>query len=61
MAILVPVNRGILTSPNIFISVRFPYLYHYDSKACFKRRASHVRINLKTIDNQLKCLIIYCF
>ena len=30
-------------------------------KACFKRRASHVPNALKTIDNLLKCLIIYCF
>jgi hypothetical protein len=30
-------------------------------EACFKRRASHVPNALKTIDNQLKCLIIYCF
>jgi hypothetical protein len=30
-------------------------------KACFRRRASRVPNALKTIDNQLKCLIIYCF
>ena len=32
-----------------------------EHKVCFKRRASHVPNALKTIDNQLKCLIIYCF
>jgi hypothetical protein len=31
------------------------------NKACFKRRASHVTNALKTVDNQLKCLIIYYF
>jgi hypothetical protein len=31
------------------------------NEACFKRHASHVPNALKTIDNELKCLIIYCF
>jgi hypothetical protein len=32
-----------------------------EAEACFKRRASLVPNGSKTIDNQLKCLIIYCF
>jgi hypothetical protein len=31
------------------------------NEACFKRRASHVPNALKIIDNQMNCLIIYCF
>jgi hypothetical protein len=31
------------------------------SKACFKRRASHVPNALETIDNETFQLIIYCF
>jgi hypothetical protein len=30
-------------------------------KACSKRRILHVPNAFKTIDNQLKCLIIHCF
>ena len=37
------------------------YKRYKQYKACFKRRASHVPNVLQTIDNQLKCLIIYCF
>jgi hypothetical protein len=44
----------------IIIKVREIGPNNLPSKACFKRRASHVPNALKTIANQLKCLIIYC-
>ena len=61
-------KKGTTTSNKIvvhFISKRFT-LYIVGSvikvtKACFIRRASHVPNALKTIGNQPKRLILYCF
>ena len=44
-----------------FLGVYFTRLFFKLNEACFKRRASDVPNALKTIDNQMKCIIIYCF